>query len=91
VGKQGQGYGGGIYTEPIRQRFRIEQRLIFDQIKHALELHKGLNDGRAPATHEEFMEQIIAANQIQLPELPDGQRYVYDPATEELLVERPAN
>jgi hypothetical protein len=91
VGKQGRGYGGGIYTEPLRQRFRAEQTIIFDHVKHALNLYKGLNDGVGPQTHEEFMEQIIAANQIKLPELPPGERYLYDPQTEELMVERPAN
>lgn len=88
VGKQGQGYGGGLITEPIKQRFVIEQRLIFDQIKHAIDLYKATN-GNAPRTHEEFMEQIIQANGIALPELPAGQSYIYDPDTEQLMVERP--
>jgi hypothetical protein len=88
VGKQGQGYGGGIITEPIKQRFVIEQRLIFDQITHAINLYKATN-GNAPKSHEEFMEQIIQANGIALPELPAGQTYIYDPETEQLMVERP--
>lgn len=93
AGRQGQGYGGGVITEPIRQRFLIEQKLVFDvQIQQAMNLYKAQSpQGRGPATHEEFMQKIIKANQIKLPELPVGERYLYDPAAEQLMVERPAN
>ena len=40
-------------------------------------------------SHEEFMEKIVQANNIRLPELPEGHRYLYDPTTNELMVERP--
>jgi hypothetical protein len=36
------------------------------------------------------MEKIIKANRIRLPALPQGQRYVYDPKQEQLMVEKPA-
>jgi len=36
------------------------------------------------------MEKVIKANMIQLPELPEGHKYVYDPATKTLMVEKPA-
>jgi hypothetical protein len=88
VGAQGRGYGGGLITEPIRQRFRAEQQIIFNQIKQAIDLYKATN-GNAPRSHEEFMEQVVQANGIALPELPPGERYLYDPAREELMVERP--
>jgi hypothetical protein len=55
-----------------------------------MQLYEATN-GKKPTTHEEFMEQIIRANQIVLPELPAGQRYVYDPETGELMVEKPAS
>lgn len=87
VGKKGRGYGGGIVTEPIRAKFRAEQRIVFDQVKHALDLYKATN-GRAPKTHDEFMQEIIQANQIQLPDLPSGETYVYDPQAEELMVQK---
>ncbi len=64
--------------------------MVFEiQVPHALQLYEATN-GRKPATHEEFMEQIIKANQIELPELPAGQRYIYDSQTGELMVEKPA-
>ena len=42
-----------------------------------------------PKSHEEFMQRIIKDNDIVLPELPGGRRYVYDPKTGELMVEQP--
>ena len=35
------------------------------------------------------MEKVIKANNIELPKLPDGQIYIWDPDAAELLVERP--
>lgn len=90
VAKRGRGYGGGIITEPIRARFRVEEGLRFNvQIKQAMDLYKATNE-HYPKTHNEFMEQIVKANNIPLPELPPGEQYVYDPATAELMVARPA-
>ena len=40
-------------------------------------------------TVKEFMEKVIQANQIQLPELAAGSKYVWDPEKGELMVERP--
>jgi hypothetical protein len=88
VGAQGRNYGGGLVSEPIRQRFLLEQRIIFLQVEHALELHNALN-GSYPQTHEQFMQDIIATNGIALPELPPDNEYFYDPATHQLMVRRP--
>lgn len=93
VGRKGQGYGGGIISEPARQVFRIRERAIFAiQIPQALRTLKALDSrGQGPKTHEEFMEKVIKQNGIRLPELQPGRRYVYDPETETLMVERPSN
>ncbi len=58
------------------------------QIPAAMKLHKASNDNKAPATHEEFMEKIIKPGRIDLPQLPPGERYLYDPKKEELMVEQ---
>ncbi len=42
-----------------------------------------------PKSHEQFMQDIIKANQIKLPELPPDSKYKYDPATGELMIEHP--
>jgi len=89
VGRKGQGYGGGIVTTPVAVYFRTEERITFNiQIPQALKLYKAMN-GQAPKTHDEFMEKIIKANRIDLPNLPDGYRYVWDPQKEQLMVEHP--
>jgi hypothetical protein len=88
VGTKGKDYGGGPITEPIRQRFRIEYDVQLKLVTHALQLYNA-EHGRYPATHEEFMKDIVEANAIRLPDLPPGQRYVYDPKTHTLMVERP--
>lgn len=87
-GKKGRNYGGGIISEPIRQRFRVEQQLQFGNVSRAVRMYKA-EHGFFPKTQEEFMAKIIKANSIDLPELPEGERYGYDPKTGELMVERP--
>jgi hypothetical protein len=90
VGAKGRGYGGGIVTEPIRQKFTIEQRLIFQvQIPEALKLYKAEHNDQAPKTHEAFMKEIIEANSIVLPQLPEGDKYLFDPKLEKLMVLHP--
>jgi hypothetical protein len=91
VGKQGRDYGGGAImapvTVPVATYFRTRDRITFDiQIADGMRMYKATN-GFAPKTHEEFMEKIIKANQIKLPDLPPGDRYIYIPAREELCVE----
>jgi hypothetical protein len=91
VGEKGRAYGGGIVTEPVRQYFRAPQMVVFDiEIPKAMSLFKAGNDNKGPMSHDEFMKRIIEESQIKLPKLPPGEKYVYDPETEQLMVERPA-
>ncbi len=79
-----------MIVTPALALFRTQERLVFEAaIPQAMNLFEATN-GRKPNSHEEFWEQIIGANNIRLPELPAGQRYVYDPNTAELMVEKPA-
>ena len=90
VGKKGRSYGKGVIVTPVATLFAVRERLVFEvQIPEAMKLFKATED-RAPKSHEEFMEKIIKANNIHLPELPEGDRYRYDPKTEQLMVESPA-
>jgi len=80
----------GIVATPAVDYLSTRDRIAFAvQIPQAMKLYKAAN-GRAPRSHEEFMREIIRANSIQLPELPPGEQYLYDPQREELMVERPA-
>ena len=54
-----------------------------------MQLYKAGNNNQLPKTHDEFMEKIVVANGIELPQLPEGERYVFDPQRGELMVERP--
>jgi hypothetical protein len=89
AGAKGHGYEPGLITTPVATYFVVKERLAFEvEIPHAMQLFKA-TENRAPRTQEEFMEKIIKENDIKLPELPKGHRYVYDPKTEQLMVERP--
>lgn len=91
VGAKGQGYGGDVITEPFHQYFHAQDRITFEALlPKAMDLYRAGNNNKGPKTHEAFMKEIIEANSIDLPELPYGHRYLYDPKTETLMVERPA-
>lgn len=93
VGLKGQSLKNesGIMVSAAKAFFNVQQKAVFDiQIPGAMKLYKA-TEGRAPQSHDEFMMKIVAANQIQLPQLPAGQKYVYDPQREELMVEKAAN
>ena len=76
-----------IITVPISQYFTVRDRILLMQISDAVNKFKGEHD-RFPASHEEFMEKIIQANNIQLRPLPPGHEFVYESG--ELKVRRPA-
>ncbi len=87
VGTKGKDYGDGPIATPLSLRWRIPDKVVLLYVQHALNLYYGL-EGHYPATHEEFMEKVVKANMLKLPDLPPGQRYIYDPETRELMVER---
>ncbi|MDR3199456.1 MAG: hypothetical protein LBU34_16425 [Planctomycetaceae bacterium] len=96
AGKKGHyGQTGGeqvsdIITVPVATLFRAKEMTAFRiQVPQALQLYKAMNDNKGPETHEAFMKDIIKANNIPLPELPDGHEYIYDPATEQLMIKKP--
>ena len=89
MGKKGRDYGTGPVATPVGAMFSTKERIAYDiQIPHALDLYKA-SHGNYPKTHEEFIAEIIEAGGIKLPELPQGQRYVYDPETHTLMIEHP--
>src|SRR5271165_3164427 len=55
------------------------------QIEHALNLFRGAND-RFPKDYDEFMAEIIKANNISLPKLPAYQEYAYDEKEHKLII-----
>jgi hypothetical protein len=90
VGKKGRGYGLGVVATPAASLFAAKERIVFEiEIPEAMKLFKAMNDNKGPKSHDEFMEKIIKENRIKLPELPEGDRYQYDPKTEQLMVQSP--
>ena len=91
VGKQGQSLANHSDTQkilsgPVKALTDFKQKAVFDlQVAPAIRLFEASN-GRKPKTHQEFMEQIIEANRITLPELPEGAVYRYVPEKGELWV-----
>ena len=76
------GYAGAVFGA----RFWAEHQMIINNINHALDLYNA-EHGNYPRSHEEFMTKIIAANQVALPELDEGQEYTYDPEDHTLKVQ----
>ena len=76
-------------TNPITgplEILKLEQvKLPLLAIQHALNLYNAA-EGHYPESHDEFMTQIIKANNIRLPVLPSGQEYQYDLANHTLLI-----
>ena len=86
VGAKGN-YGPGLITTPASAYWKTKEKIVFEiQIPKALQLYKALGNGSGPPTHDAFMTEVIQANRIPLPELPEGQIYRYDPETEQVMV-----
>lgn len=88
--------GKGQYTETekaivpgaaaVASFYAMKERLAYNvQVKQALDLFEA-TEGRKPNSQEEFEEKILKANNLVLPELPQGCRYEYDPKTGDLMV-----
>ena len=89
VGKKGHYGGPGFIKTPISVYFRAQEKITFEvQIPSNMNLYKAMNNNKGPATQEEFMEKIIKANRVDLPDLPPGDRYFYDPEKEELFIKQ---
>jgi hypothetical protein len=91
VGKRGQSLekhtdAQKLISGPATTQFKVEQKMILEvQIPHALQLFRG-EHGRLPESHEEFMTKIVQANQLSLPELPEGMVYRFNTAEGTLWV-----
>jgi len=74
-----------IITVPISTMFRTQDRIVLMQIQDAVNKFRAEHD-RFPASHEEFMEKIIRANNIPF-RLPPGHEFVYEGG--ELKIRKP--
>lgn len=72
-------------TGPLEILKKAKVELPMLAIEHALNLYNA-TEGRYPQSHDEFMTQVIAANNIRLPVLPEGLQYQYDVAGHRLII-----
>lgn len=86
-GNYGSGFGGGMGTTALSTYVRVQEKVEFLQVDQALKLYKATN-GELPKSHEEFMEKVIKANQIMLPKLQPGDKYIYDVEKGQLMVDK---
>ena len=89
IGKASQKMGGGLFGKKIQAGIQVREKVQLDvALKHQLDLYRATH-GSFPKTEDAFWK-FVEENQIKLPKLPAGQKYVYEPATGKLMVERPA-
>jgi len=80
----------GMVTAPVSAYFRTQEKIAFEiNFVRAMNEFKAFNDGRVPASQEEFDEKIIKPYGIKLPPLPTNHAYFYDPSDGELKVRKP--
>jgi hypothetical protein len=85
IGRKGQGYGGGIITEPLSQYFQIQTRIEFLNMKNTLKTgYRPYHNDKNPPTVAEFDREVLKPSGVTLPELSPGQFYVYDPSAKDL-------
>jgi hypothetical protein len=88
-GDKGRGYGQGNIATPVATYFAARERIAFNiTIPDYVRAYKFEHDLKGPKTSKEFLD-YLKKERVELPTLPRGHTYVYDPKTEELLVERP--
>ena len=76
-----------LIAGPAKAYFNVRERIVFDiQLPQAANLFNALQS-RNPKSHEEYMKEIVEANKIALPKLPQGMVYRYRPESNELWVE----
>jgi len=72
-------------TAPVSAYGPMLEKISVTQIEAAVNLFHATED-RYPKDLDEFMTQIIKANNIQLPVLPGGKKYQYDVENHKLVV-----
>lgn len=78
---------GKMISAPAATLFTVKEKVVFEiLLPQALNLFRA-SEGRPPKSHAEFMEKIVKANQIQLPELPAGMTYRFNTELGELWVD----
>ena len=57
AGERGRDYGGDPITAAIKARWSAEEKIVFDRIRHDLDVYKA-DKGQFPKDYQEFMKGI---------------------------------
>ena len=77
-----------IVTVPVATLFQMREKAFLLRIQDGMRLFKAEHN-RIPSSNEEYMREIIQKNNIAFPQLPPGQKFVYDPKDGELKIQKP--
>lgn len=77
VGTKGKNASGYLSTV-VSQKYRVEDRLNLQVLNYNLKLYKATN-GQYPEDFEQLTSEIIIPFKVEMPELPAGAHYEYDP------------
>ncbi len=77
VGQLGIEIADGPLGTPVKALFGVQESLAFMRLKQPMEIYRAIY-GHYPKSHEEFFKEIVQKNNIRLPPLPPGTRYLYD-------------
>lgn len=72
-------------TAPLEAYGPLKVQVAELGIQQAVEMFRA-TEGRYPKDHDEFMQKVIKANRIRLPQPNSGQRYQYDVENHKLVV-----
>jgi hypothetical protein len=91
VGIKGRSLDGesGIIVTPVKALFGAKEEIAFVQFVSQYRIYNALNDD-VPKDFDDLTAKVIEPYLIKLPLLPEGHKYVWNPETQELMVERPA-
>ena len=81
----------GLVVTPVQAYFAARERIFFEaEFPHNYQLWEATADG-TPKNFDELKEKFLDPQGLtkKLPKLPTGQKYVWNPETKELGVERP--
>jgi len=81
----------GVYVTPVKALFSAKERIFYEvEFKKNYQLYNAMTDD-IPKDFDDLKAKVLDPYGLtaKMPQLPPGHKYVWDPATQELLVERP--
>lgn len=77
---------GGYLGTVAATYFESKHKIFHIQVQNQMKTFNAIHD-RYPKDHEEFLKEIIEPIGMPIPEMPEGQEAIYDPADHTLKVQ----